>query len=175
MRVHPEILASQQLPDRWSRKKIWKERFEDICAFERYLGRQGVVIRKFFLHLSKDEQRRRFLARLDEPEKNWKFSLGDVHEREHFDDYMRAYEDAIKHTATDDAPWYVVPADRKWFSRLVVASAVIDAIESIDPRFPRSASKPVSACRWPAPRSRARRRRTPVHRTPRTRSDGDER
>ena len=135
-RVHPEILARQQLPDTLVTKKIWKERFEDVCAFERYLGRQGVVVRKFFLHLSKDEQRRRFLARLDEPEKNWKFSLGDVHEREHFDDYQRAYEDAIKHTATEDAPWYVVPADRKWFSRLVVASAVIEAIESIDPRFP---------------------------------------
>ena len=99
-RVHPEILASQQLPDTLVTKRIWKERFEDVCAFERYLGRQGVVIRKFFLHLSKDEQRRRFLARLDEPEKNWKFSLGDVHEREHFDDYQRAYEDAIKHTAS---------------------------------------------------------------------------
>jgi PPK2 family polyphosphate:nucleotide phosphotransferase len=135
-RVHPEILARQQLPDTLVTKRIWKERFEDVCAFERYLGRQGVVIRKFFLHLSKDEQRRRFLARLDEPEKNWKFSLGDVHEREHFDDYQRAYQDAIKHTASEDAPWYVVPADRKWFSRLVVASAVINAIESIDPRFP---------------------------------------
>jgi PPK2 family polyphosphate:nucleotide phosphotransferase len=135
-RVHPEILAHQQLPDPLVSKKIWKERFEDICAFERYLARQGVVVRKFFLHLSKDEQRRRFLARLDEPEKNWKFSLGDVHEREHFDDYQRVYGDAIKHTATENAPWYVVPADRKWFSRLVVASAVIEAIESIDPRFP---------------------------------------
>ena len=135
-RVHPEILARQQLPDRLVSKKIWKERFEDVVAFERYLGRQGVVIRKFFLYLSKDEQKQRFLARLDEPEKHWKFSLGDVHEREHFDDYVNAYEDAIKNTATPGAPWYVVPADRKWFSRLVVASAVIEAIESIDPRFP---------------------------------------
>jgi PPK2 family polyphosphate:nucleotide phosphotransferase len=135
-RVHPEILARQQLPEPLVTKKIWDERFEDAVAYERYLTRQGVVIRKFFLYVSKEEQKRRFLARLDEPEKHWKFSLADVHEREHFDDYLDAYEDVIQHTATRRAPWYVVPADRKWFTRLVVASAVIEAIESIDPAFP---------------------------------------
>jgi PPK2 family polyphosphate:nucleotide phosphotransferase len=117
-------------------KKIWEQRFEDVVAYERYLARQGVVIRKFFLYVSKEEQKTRFLARLDEPEKNWKFSLGDVHEREHFDDYLDAYQAVIRNTATKDAPWYIVPADRKWFTRLVVASAVIEAIESIDPAFP---------------------------------------
>ena len=135
-RVHPEILARQQLPEGLVTRKIWDERFEDVVAHERYLSRQGVVIRKFFLYVSKEEQKRRFLARLDEPEKHWKFSLSDVHEREHFDDYLDAYEDVIRHTATKRAPWYVVPADRKWFTRLVVASAVIEAIGSIDPAFP---------------------------------------
>jgi PPK2 family polyphosphate:nucleotide phosphotransferase len=135
-RVHPEILARQQLPDRLVTKRIWQERFEDVVAYERYLARQGVVIRKFFLHVSKDEQRQRFLDRLNEPEKHWKFSLGDVHEREHFDDYLAAYEDVIRNTATPQAPWYVVPADRKWFTRLVVASAVIEAIVSVQPAFP---------------------------------------
>ena len=135
-RVHPEILSRQQLPDVLVSKKIWEQRFEDVVAHERYLGRQGVVIRKFFLYVSKEEQKARFLARLDEPEKNWKFSLGDVHEREHFDAYLDAYQDVIRNTATRNAPWYVVPANRKWFTRLVVASAVIEAIESIDPAFP---------------------------------------
>jgi PPK2 family polyphosphate:nucleotide phosphotransferase len=135
-RVHPEILSRQQLPESLVTKKIWEQRFEDVVAYERYLGRQGVVIRKFFLYVSKDEQKARFLARLDEPEKNWKFSLGDVHEREHFDDYLAAYQDVIRNTATKDAPWYVVPADSKWFTRLVVASAVIEAIASIDPAYP---------------------------------------
>jgi PPK2 family polyphosphate:nucleotide phosphotransferase len=135
-RVHPEILARQQLPETLVTKRIWEQRFEDVVAFERYLARQGVVIRKFFLYISKAEQKARFLARLAEPEKNWKFSLGDVHEREHFDDYLDAYEDVIRNTATRRAPWYVVPADRKWFTRLVVASAVIEAIESVDPAYP---------------------------------------
>ena len=117
-------------------KNIWRERFEDINAYERYLARQGVLVRKFFLHVSKDEQRKRFLERLDKPEKHWKFSPADVGERAHFADYMTAYEDMIRHTATDVAPWYVVPADRKWFTRLVVSAAIIDAIESLDPRFP---------------------------------------
>ncbi len=116
--------------------RIWTERFDDVVNYERYLARQGVIIRKFFLYVSKEEQRRRFLDRLREPEKHWKFSLGDVHEREHFDDYLGAYEDAIRRTATPHAPWYVVPADHKWFTRLVVASAVIDAIESVRPTFP---------------------------------------
>ena len=120
VRVHQNILAKQQLPSELVTKNIWRERFEDINAYERYLARQGVLVRKFFLHVSKDEQRKRFLERLDKPEKHWKFSPADVGEREHFADYMTAYEDMIRHTATDVAPWYVVPADRKWFTRLVV-------------------------------------------------------
>jgi polyphosphate kinase 2 (PPK2 family) len=136
VRVHPEILARQQLPESVMTKRIWEQRFEDVVAYERYLSRQGVVIRKFFLYVSKAEQKARFLARLDEPEKNWKFSVSDVHEREHFDDYLNAYEDVIRNTATRRAPWYVVPADRRWFTRLVVASAVIEAIASVDPAYP---------------------------------------
>lgn len=136
VRVHPDILAKQQLPNELVTPRIWRERFADVVNYERYLTRQGVVIRKFFLYVSKEEQRRRFLDRLQEPEKNWKFSLGDVHEREHFADYLNAYEDAIRHTATPFAPWYIVPADHKWFTRLVVASAVIEAIESVRPTFP---------------------------------------
>jgi PPK2 family polyphosphate:nucleotide phosphotransferase len=136
VRVHQNILAKQQLPTDLVTKNIWRERFEDINAYERYLARQGVLVRKFFLHVSRDEQRKRFLERLDQPEKHWKFSPADVGERAHFANYMTAYEDMIRHTATEDAPWYVVPADRKWFTRLVVSAAIIDAIESIDPRFP---------------------------------------
>ncbi len=136
VRVHPEILARQQLPEALVTKDIWKERFEDINAFERYLSRQGVVVRKFFLYVSKDEQKKRFLERLEEPEKNWKFAIGDVHERELYDDYMRAYEDVIRHTSTPWAPWYVIPADRKWFTRLAVAAAIVDTLESINPQFP---------------------------------------
>jgi len=136
VRVHPEILARQQLPPTLVTKRIWDERYRDIVDFERYLSRQGVLIRKFFLHISRDEQKRRFLKRLEEPEKYWKFSLGDVHERQHFDEYMRAYEAAIRATATPSAPWYVVPADRKWYARLVVASAIIEALESLRPAFP---------------------------------------
>jgi PPK2 family polyphosphate:nucleotide phosphotransferase len=137
VRVHPELLAKQQVPRKLVSKEIWKERYEDINAFERYLSRQGIVIRKFFLNVSRDEQKKRFLQRLDEPEKNWKFSVHDVHEREHYADYMRAYDDAIRATASEDAPWYVVPADRKWYTRLVVASAVIETLETIGPSFPR--------------------------------------
>ena len=136
VRVHQNILAKQQLPSDLVTKNIWRERFEDINAYERYLGRQGVLVRKFFLHVSRDEQRKRFLERLDEPEKHWKFSPADVGESAHFANYMTAYEDMIRHTSTEDAPWYVVPADRKWFTRIVVSAAIIDAIESIDPRFP---------------------------------------
>jgi PPK2 family polyphosphate:nucleotide phosphotransferase len=136
VRVHQNILAKQQLPSELVTKNIWRERFEDINAYERYLSRQGVLVRKFFLHVSKEEQRRRFLARLDQPEKHWKFSAADIAERKHYAAYMAAYEDMIRHTATDVAPWFVVPADRKWFTRLVVSSAIIDAIESLDPRFP---------------------------------------
>ncbi len=136
VRVHQNILARQQLPSALVTKNIWRERFEDINAYERYLTRQGVVIRKFFLHVSKEEQRLRFLERLDKPEKNWKFQPADVGERANYAAYMAAYEDMIRHTSTEWAPWYVVPADRKWFTRLVVSAVVIDAIESIDPTFP---------------------------------------
>ena len=136
VRVHQNILAKQQLPPELVTKDIWRERFEDINAYERYLSRQGVLVRKFFLHVSKDEQAKRFLERLDQPEKHWKFSAADVAERKHFAAYMAAYEDMIRHTSTDAAPWFVVPADRKWFTRLVVSAAIIDAIESLDPRFP---------------------------------------
>lgn len=136
VRVHQNILARQQLPAELVTKDIWRERFEDINAYERYLSRQGVMVRKFFLHVSKEEQRQRFVERLDEPEKHWKFSAPDVAERKHYAAYMSAYEDMIRHTSTEWAPWFVVPADRKWFTRLVVSSAIIDAIESLDPVFP---------------------------------------
>jgi len=137
VRVHPEYLGAEKLPPSLVTKDIWKERFEDINTFEHYLTRNGVVIRKFFLHVSKKEQMERFLKRLDEPEKNWKFAIGDVREREHWDDYMKAYEDMIRNTATEHAPWYVVPADNKWFTRLVVADAVVDTLEGLDLHFPR--------------------------------------
>ena len=136
VRVHQNILARQQLPPQLVTKNIWRERFEDITAFERYLSRQGVVIRKFFLHISKEEQRERFLTRLEKPEKHWKFAPADIGERSHFTEYMSAYEDVIRHTSTEWAPWHVIPADRKWFARIVVSSIIIDAIESLDPRFP---------------------------------------
>lgn len=136
VRVHPEILGRQKLPPELVTKRIWKERYEDIAAFERYLARNGVAIVKFFLHVSRKEQRKRFLERLERPEKNWKFSLADAQERKHWDEYMEAYEDAISATAAPWAPWYVVPADNKWFTRLVVASAVIDALEKMDLAYP---------------------------------------
>jgi PPK2 family polyphosphate:nucleotide phosphotransferase len=137
VRVHPELLERQKLPPERITKRIWKERFEDIRGFERYLGRNGVVVRKFFLHVSREEQKKRFLERLEKPEKNWKFSSADVAERQHWKRYMAAYEDAIRHTATEDAPWYVVPADNKWFTRIVVAGAIIEALASLDLRYPR--------------------------------------
>jgi PPK2 family polyphosphate:nucleotide phosphotransferase len=137
VRVHPEILAKQQLPSGLVTEHVWDERFEDIRAVERYLHRNGVLVRKFFLHVSKKEQKKRFLERIDDPDKNWKFSLADVEEREHFDDYMAAYEEAIRHTASADAPWFVVPADSKWFTRLVVAAAVVDALASLELSYPR--------------------------------------
>jgi PPK2 family polyphosphate:nucleotide phosphotransferase len=136
VRVHPEILENQRLPPKLVTKDIWKERFQDIRSFERYLTRNGMVVLKFFLHVSKEEQKKRFLERIEEPEKNWKFSENDVKEREHWDDYMEAYEDMIRNTATKAAPWYVVPADNKWFSRIVVAAAVIDALDSLDLKYP---------------------------------------
>ena len=137
VRVHPEILGKQRIPPSLVTKHVWKERFEDINAFERYLTRNGVAIRKFFLHVSRKEQKRRFLSRLDESEKNWKFSLADAQERQHWNDYMSAYEDMIQNTSTEHAPWYVVPADHKWFTHLVVASAIISALEEMDLDFPK--------------------------------------
>ena len=137
VRVHQEYLQKQHLPPELVTKKIWKERFKDIRNFEEYLTRNGVVIRKFFLHISKEEQKKRFLARLQEPEKNWKFSEADVHERKYWDDYMNAYEEMIRHTSTPDAPWYVVPADHKWFTHIAVSSAIIQTLEEMDLQFPK--------------------------------------
>jgi PPK2 family polyphosphate:nucleotide phosphotransferase len=137
VRVHPALLSKQQIPSELVTKRIWKERYEDINALERYLGRNGYVIRKFFLHLSKKEQAKRFEKRLDEPEKQWKFSLGDLHERERWKDYMDAYEDTIRHTSTPHAPWVIVPANKKWFARWVVAATVIDALDELNLAFPK--------------------------------------
>jgi polyphosphate kinase 2 (PPK2 family) len=137
VRVHPRWLENQRLPPQCVSRRIWKERFEDINSFERYLDRNGVVVRKFFLNVSRKEQRRRFLARLDDPLKNWKFSAADAAERKHWRAYMQAYEDMIRHTATEHAPWYVVPADHKWFTRMVVAAAVIETLDSLDLRYPK--------------------------------------
>jgi PPK2 family polyphosphate:nucleotide phosphotransferase len=137
VRVHPELLAKQKIPPQLITKNIWEDRYEDIRNIERYLTRNGVVIRKFFLHVSAGEQRKRFLERLDNSEKNWKFSSADSRERGFWKDYMKAYEDMICNTATNDAPWYVVPADNKWFTRVVVAAAVIDALASLDLRYPK--------------------------------------
>jgi PPK2 family polyphosphate:nucleotide phosphotransferase len=141
VRVHPQLLHAQKLPEPLVTKHIWDERFEDINAWERYLTRNGVVIRKFFLHVSREEQKKRFLERLEQPEKNWKFSAADVTEREFFDDYMAAYEETIRRTATEHAPWYVVPADHKWFTRAVVADAIVETLESLDLRFPEVGAK----------------------------------
>ncbi len=137
VRVHPQLLAAQQLPPEVVTRKIWKHRYEQIRHFERYLTRNGVLILKFFLNVSKQEQQARFLARLDNPDKNWKFSMQDATERDHWDSYMRAYEDAIRETAVPSAPWYVVPADNKWFTRIVVAAAIIDALDSLRLDYPR--------------------------------------
>ena len=137
VRVHPEFLEKQRLPPRLVTNQIWKERFEDISSFERYATRNGIAIRKFFLNVSRDEQKKRFLERLDNPDKNWKFSMADARERERWDDYMAAYEDMIRHTASGHAPWYVVPADNKWFTRLVVAAAVIEALDDMNLAYPK--------------------------------------
>ena len=134
--VHEKILDGQSLPSRLVTPDIWKERYQDINAMERYLSRQGTVIRKFFLNVSKEEQKKRFLARLDEPEKNWKFSVADAKERQHWDRYMDAYEDAIEATSTEEAPWYVIPADHKWFMRMAVAEVIVETLESLDLEFP---------------------------------------
>jgi len=136
VRVRPDLLARQQLPPRLVTGRLWKERFEDIVALERYLSRNGTVIRKCFLHVSKEEQRRRFLERLDDPAKNWKFSAADLDERARWPLYMRAYEDALAATSTVEAPWFVVPADHKWFMQLVVAEVLIQALEGLDLEFP---------------------------------------
>ena len=137
VRVHPEFLAGQKLPKECVTKHIWEERFQDIRAFERYLTRNGTIVRKFFLHVSKEEQQKRFLERIELPEKNWKFSTNDAKERGFWDEYMNAYEETIRETATKDSPWYVVPANNKWFTRLVVAAAVIDALASLDLHYPK--------------------------------------
>ncbi len=136
VRVHPRILERQRIPASLVGKRVWKERFESINDFERHLARNGTLVLKFFLHVSKDEQRRRFLSRLDEPAKNWKFEMADVAERGHWDAYMRAYEDMIRHTSTDEAPWLVVPSDHKWYARLVVADAVVERLERLGLAFP---------------------------------------
>lgn len=136
VKVHPNILANERLPKSLVTKDIWKERYQDIHAFERYLSRNGVVVRKFFLNVSKKEQKQRFLDRLEQPDKNWKYSSADVEEREYWDDYMNAYEEMIQNTASENAPWYVVPADHKWFTRLVVAAAIVDTLEDLNLVYP---------------------------------------
>ena len=141
VRVHPEMLAHQKLPKQVVGKDIWKQRFKDIRGFERHLARNGVAVVKFFLHISKEEQQQRLLARVDEPAKRWKFSMTDIAERKLWDKYMDAYEDMIRATSREEAPWYVVPADHKWFARLVVAAAMIDALEALDLEYPKVEGK----------------------------------
>jgi PPK2 family polyphosphate:nucleotide phosphotransferase len=138
VRVHPEILARQKLPASLVTPHVWTERYEDINAFERYLARNGTLIRKFFLHVSKEEQRRRFLARLDDPAKNWKFESADLAERDRWDDYMKAYEQTLSKTSTIHAPWFIVPADHKWFTRLAIARLVVEGLESLDLACPKT-------------------------------------
>ena len=137
VRVHDALLKQQKIPPSLIHNHIWKQRFEDICAFEHHLSHNGIVIRKFFLNLSESEQSKRFLTRLEEPEKHWKFSAADINERKYWNDYMVAYEDMIRHTATPWAPWYVVPADHKWFTRLVVAGAIVDTLKGLDLSYPK--------------------------------------
>jgi len=136
VRVHPEFLAKAKLPPKLIGKNIWQERYEDISNFERYLGRNGIIVRKFFLHVSKKEQKQRFLDRIEDAQKNWKFSSNDANERDYWDDYMTAYEEMIQETSTKHSPWYVVPANNKWFTRVVVAAAVIEALASLDLAYP---------------------------------------
>jgi len=136
VRVHPNILARQKLPLKLVGKDLWKERFEDIRAFEKYQARNGMLIMKFFLHVSKEEQAKRLVERIDDPDKNWKFDMGDLAEREHWDDYMRFYEEMIRETSRPHAPWFVVPADKKWFTRLVVASALVEGLEGLELHYP---------------------------------------
>jgi PPK2 family polyphosphate:nucleotide phosphotransferase len=158
VRVHPRLLDAERLPPAFVSKNIWTERFDDINAHERHLGRSGVVVRKFFLHVSKKKQKERFLERIDTPSKNWKFSARDVLERTYWRDYMAAYEDMIQHTANADSPWYVVPADHKWFTRLVVAGAVADTLAGLNLQFPkldRAKRKELEAARAALERERA--------------------
>jgi PPK2 family polyphosphate:nucleotide phosphotransferase len=160
-RVHPELLARENIPPRLVTKNIWRERFEDISAIERYLARNGTVILKFFLNISKEEQRKRFLDRLDDPSKNWKFSMADVTERALWNRYMAVYQDIVRHTSTAIAPWYVVPADHKWFARVVIGSAIVSTLETLNLRFPRADKASLeefsgSAKRWNTKRSGGR-------------------
>ena len=143
VRVHPEIMEGQNIPDHLVGDDVWKMRFKDIRAFERHLANNGTVILKFFLHVSRDEQARRFLDRIEEPDKNWKFSASDISERERWDDYMHAYEDMIQNTAREHAPWHVVPSDNKWFARMVIAATIVEALERIDPKFPEVSDKAI--------------------------------
>jgi polyphosphate kinase 2 (PPK2 family) len=162
VRVHPEILRSARLPERCMTSRIWAERFEDINSFELHLARNGYLIRKFFLHVSPEEQARRFLERLEESDKRWKFSKGDLKERERWPDYMRAYEDAIRRTSTPHAPWVVVPADRKWFARLVIARTILDGLEGLKlapPRVSAGQERELQAVRAALTRAVARRDR----------------
>ncbi|HEY6395236.1 MAG TPA: polyphosphate kinase 2 family protein, partial [Candidatus Binataceae bacterium] len=141
VRVHAELLAKERIPAKLVGKDIWNERYEAINSFERYLARNGIVVCKFFLHVSKGEQKKRFMRRLDEPEKNWKFSANDVRERQYWDKYMEVYEDVIRHTAVPAAPWFVVPADNKWFTRLIVAAAIVKTMEDLNLEFPKTDSE----------------------------------
>jgi len=141
VRVHPEILGGEKLPESLVTRRVWNDRYEDINAFERYLARNGTLIRKFFLHVSKEEQRRRLLERLDEPSKNWKFQAGDLEERDRWADYMKAYEQALSNTSTKYAPWFIIPADHKWFMRLAIAEVVVEALESLDLAFPKPSTE----------------------------------
>ena len=137
VRVHPELLQKQKIPRELIGKNIWKDRFQDIRAFEHYLSNNGVLVRKFFLNVSKKEQKNRFMERINNPDKNWKFSSSDAKERAYWGDYMAAYEDTIRHTATKESPWYVVPADNKWFTRVVVAAAIIESLDSLGLEYPK--------------------------------------
>ena len=137
-RVHPELLAAQKLPSPPNGKRFWKERFEDINAFERHLVRNGTLVIKFYLHLSKEEQRNRLLARLDDPNKHWKFSLSDLKERAHWDDYIKAYEETLQHTSTEEAPWYIIPADHKWLCHLLVSEILCRSLETLKLKYPRT-------------------------------------
>jgi PPK2 family polyphosphate:nucleotide phosphotransferase len=137
VKVHPAILKAQKLPPSLVNENLWKRRYKDIRNFEKYLGRNGTIIRKFFLHVSKKEQKKRFMERLDQPEKNWKFSASDAKERAHWDQYMDCYQEMIRETATEQSPWYVIPADNKWYTRVVVAAAIIDALAGLDLHYPK--------------------------------------